>query len=279
MRSSTKRLLLGIFIGVACAAALLAAIALWLDPRHSTIAVSWGDAPHRAARAALALSRGARALLLRGAHALADRSLDRAAGGAVHAARAAVRGHRRRPGAPVWITRDDKVATVVLVDVSDSVSDAQLEAARQYVATSTGSRARTISCSWSRFAEKPLVVPRLGGAEGDGGGAGDFTIGRHPGAGAGTDIQAAMQLAYGLFPSGYLPRCRRLRRQPDRGDLRPRRIAPRSWACRSRGRPFAEDRVEEIRVVGLIIPDEIKVGAAVRGHRRDLVDARGRASP
>src|SRR5262245_6379046 len=31
---------------------------------------------------------------------------------------------------PSWITRDDRVATTVLVDVSDSVTDAQLAAAR-----------------------------------------------------------------------------------------------------------------------------------------------------
>ena len=34
---------------------------------------------------------------------------------------------------PSWITEQSKVATVVLVDVSDSVSDKQLDAARKYV--------------------------------------------------------------------------------------------------------------------------------------------------
>src|SRR5262249_56765755 len=34
---------------------------------------------------------------------------------------------------PSWITEDNKVATVVLVDVSDSVSDKQLAATKAYV--------------------------------------------------------------------------------------------------------------------------------------------------
>ncbi|HRC55615.1 MAG TPA: hypothetical protein PKU97_06815, partial [Kofleriaceae bacterium] len=34
---------------------------------------------------------------------------------------------------PSWITRADEVATVVLVDVSDSISERQLEATRRYV--------------------------------------------------------------------------------------------------------------------------------------------------
>jgi hypothetical protein len=34
---------------------------------------------------------------------------------------------------PTWITETKQVSTVVLVDVSDSVSDKQLDAARRYV--------------------------------------------------------------------------------------------------------------------------------------------------
>ena len=50
------------------------------------------------------------------------------------------------------------------------------------------------------FAEKPQVV-----RAGDGKTLAP-AIQRHAGAGAGTDTQAAMQLAYGLYPDGYLPR-------------------------------------------------------------------------
>lgn len=91
---------------------------------------------------------------------------------------------------PSWVTRESKVATVALVDVSASVSDKQLDAARAYVdelrAAAGGQWLEVVT-----FAEKPRVAPRERGG---------FAIGRHDGASAGSDVQAAMQLAYGLFP-------------------------------------------------------------------------------
>ena len=100
---------------------------------------------------------------------------------------------------PTWITEQKKVSTIVLVDVSDSVSEKQLDAARKYVASVAdardGGNLQVVS-----FAEKPQVV-RV-----DEGKSLADSIKRHPGAGAGTDTQAAMQLAYGLYPDGYLSR-------------------------------------------------------------------------
>ncbi|MBK9033353.1 MAG: hypothetical protein IPL61_19125 [Myxococcales bacterium] len=58
---------------------------------------------------------------------------------------------------PTWVTRDAKVATVVLVDVSESVSDAQLAAARSYVDDLEAAKGR----GWIKvitFAEKPMVA-------------------------------------------------------------------------------------------------------------------------
>ena len=98
-------------------------------------------------------------------------------------------------------TTSQRVCTVVLVDVSDSVSDTALDdertaAARIVSAKPPDDRVRVVT-----FAERPRVV-----ATGDDGqpfarGA----IERHgKGQGAGTDIAAALQLTYGLFPEGYL---------------------------------------------------------------------------
>jgi len=60
---------------------------------------------------------------------------------------------------PSWITEQSKVATIVLVDVSDSVSDKQLAAARGYVdqlaAASGEGNLQLIT-----FAEQPIAVPR-----------------------------------------------------------------------------------------------------------------------
>ena len=75
---------------------------------------------------------------------------------------------------------------------------AKLAASRQYIDEIVAAEGEG-NLQLITFAEKPTVV-----REGDG--PLSAAIARHPGAGAGTDIQAAMQLAYGLYPDGYLPR-------------------------------------------------------------------------
>ncbi len=156
---------------------------------------------------------------------------------------------------PTWITRDSKVATVVLVDVSDSVSEAQLAAARTYVAD----LAKAKGDGWLKvvtFAEKPKVAEVDGGTP---------VIARHAAGpakgGAGTDVQAAIQLAYGLYPPGYLPRMVVVTDgNQTRGDLVSEAYRAKDMGVKLSWRTFAEDQVREIRVVGLHLPDEVKVG-------------------
>ena len=157
---------------------------------------------------------------------------------------------------PSWVTRESKVATVVLVDVSDSVSDAQLAAARKYVGELDAAGGDDTWMSVITFAEKPQVAKKDEGA---------FVITRHvTGAargGAGTDIQAAMQLAYGLFPAGHLPRMVLVTDgNQTAGDLVSEAYRAKDMEVKVSWKTFAEDQVKEIRVVGLGLPDEIKVG-------------------
>ncbi len=153
---------------------------------------------------------------------------------------------------PAWTTTDDKVATVVLVDVSDSVSDKQLDAARGYVADLAKARGENDKLFLVSFAERPQVIR----------GADPQAIARHPGAGAGTDIQAAVQLAYGLFPTGYLPRMIVVSDgNQTRGDVFVESYRAHEFGVRLSWKSFPEDRVQEVRVVALHIPDEVKVGA------------------
>jgi Mg-chelatase subunit ChlD len=152
---------------------------------------------------------------------------------------------------PSWITRDSRIATVVLVDVSDSVSDRQLEAARGYVRELAGAKGEG-SLQVITVAEKPRVVRGQSPIDG---------IARHAGAGAGTDLQAAMQLGYGLYPDGYLPRMVVI----SDGNQTTGDIAVESYRAKELGvklswRTFDQDKVSEVRVVGLSLPDEVKVG-------------------
>jgi len=157
---------------------------------------------------------------------------------------------------PSWVTHDSKVATVVLVDVSDSVSERQLEAARAYVADLTRAGGDDSWLSVVTFAEKPQVARRQDGA---------WVIERHTAGAArgsaGTDVQAAMQLAYGLYPSGYLPRLVLVTDgNQTGGDLVSEAYRAKDMGVRVSWKTFAEDKVQEIRVAGLSLPDDIKVG-------------------
>jgi Ca-activated chloride channel family protein len=99
-------------------------------------------------------------------------------------------------------TTSQRVCTVVLVDVSASVSDAALEQERLEVAKLFSAKPRESRIRVVTFAERPRVVAS------DDDESGVFAkeiIARHgEGGDSGTNIAAAVQLAYGLFPEGYL---------------------------------------------------------------------------
>lgn len=155
---------------------------------------------------------------------------------------------------PAWTTSDDRVATVLLADVSESVSDKQLDAVRSYIARIDEQRGADDKLYVITFAERPRVAAR--------GDDGAFVIARHEGAGRGTDIQSAVQLAYGLYPTGYLPRMIVVSDgNQTSGDLLMEAYRAKDMGVRVSWQTFPEDRVKEIRVVGLHIPDEVKVGA------------------
>ncbi|MCL2450207.1 MAG: VWA domain-containing protein, partial [Polyangiaceae bacterium] len=96
-------------------------------------------------------------------------------------------------------TTTQKVCTVYVVDVSDSVPDATLDDARAEIQKAIASKPKDDLLRVVTFAERPRVVSTDGGVA--------AAVRRQgPGAGAGTDIASAMQLAYGLYPEGYLRR-------------------------------------------------------------------------
>ncbi|MBX3272042.1 MAG: VWA domain-containing protein [Sandaracinaceae bacterium] len=148
-----------------------------------------------------------------------------------------------------------RVATVLLVDVSESVPDAALARARREVAEIWGARGEN-DVRLVTFAADARVVP-LGGEAGVPG-----ALARHDGAdGAGTDLAAALQLAYGLFPPGHL---RRAVVWSDGGQTRGDLLAETSRAAELGVRLYAVPTTEaappEVAVTGLVLPDRIDVG-------------------
>ena len=155
---------------------------------------------------------------------------------------------------PSWITEQSKVSTIALIDVSDSVSDKQLEATRRYV-DQLADAAGDGNLQLITFAEKALVARPIDNAKLS------TAIRRHVGAGAGTDTQAAMQLAYGLYPEGYLPRMVIVSDGNQTvGDLAVEGYRAKELGVKVSWRTFDQDKTSEIRVVGLTAPDDIKVG-------------------
>jgi Ca-activated chloride channel homolog len=155
---------------------------------------------------------------------------------------------------PSWITEQSKVATIALIDVSDSVSDKQLAAARGYV-DQLAAAAGDGNLQLITFAEQPIAVRK---AEGQPLSAG---IARHPGGGAGTDTQAAMQLAYGMYPDGYIPRMVIVSDgNQTQGDVAVEAYRAKELGVRVSWRTFDQDKTSEIRVAGLTLPDDLKVG-------------------
>ncbi len=155
---------------------------------------------------------------------------------------------------PSWITEQSKVSTVVLVDVSDSVSEKQLDAAKKYVDELQEGAGDDGNFQLITFAEKPQVIRADDGKL-------SAAIKRHVGAGAGTDTQSAMQLAYGLYPDGYLPRMVIVSDGNQTvGDVATEAYRAKELGVKVSWRTFDQDKTSEIRVVGVLVPDDIKVG-------------------
>ncbi len=177
-----------------------------------------------------------------------------------------------------------RISTVFLVDVSDSVTDASLEAARTAVQEAWNARGDD-DVQLVTFARDPALVPLAGdevpritrhlarheGGDGAGGdGAGD---------GAGSNLQAALQLAYGLFPPGHLRRAVILSDGGQtEGDLLSEAARAARFGVKLYARPYREGVPREVAVRDLVIPERLQVGEPfpIRAHVFSTSDTRAR---
>jgi Mg-chelatase subunit ChlD len=153
---------------------------------------------------------------------------------------------------PTWTDTDNKVATIVLVDVSESVSEKQLTQSRDYARSVIAAKGSDDQVFLVSFAEHPYFI-RDGKPD---------SIVRHANAGAGTNIQAALQLGYGIYPEGYLPRMVVISDGNEtHGDLLSESYQAQEIGVHVSFKTFPAEQVHEIRVETMRLPDEIKVGA------------------
>ena len=175
-----------------------------------------------------------------------------------------------------------KICTVYLVDVSESVpeealADAQADVDRAWKERGEG-EVRVIT-----FANRPRVI---GATEPGDDKSEPPKIARHdpPGErvqGAGTNIQAAMQLAYGLYPSGFLKRAV-LYSDGDQtaGDALAESERASEFGLKLFVVPYKRPVPAEVAVRELRVPPKIKVGepfeirAIIFANRPERVTAR-----
>lgn len=161
---------------------------------------------------------------------------------------------------PVRVSDSARVSAVVLVDVSDSVAGESLAEARS-IANRIWEAGKDHDVKLITFASRPRSVPiaRQAGAL--------PAIERHDGekAGSATDIQAALQLAYGLFAPGHL---KRLLVVSDglqtRGDLLEEAARAKRFGLTIYYHPLLKARPSELAVTDLQFPETIEVGKPFR---------------
>jgi uncharacterized membrane protein len=168
-----------------------------------------------------------------------------------------------------------KVATVYLVDVSESVPDAALEDARAEIKKGLEAKPADAIVRVVTFAKRPRVVeladdakeaPKLERHDLPPSKDGASTKGR-TGLGAATDIATAMQLAYGLYPSGYLRRAVVFSDgvQTD-GDMLAEANRARDFGVKVFTVPYHRPVPGEVALRDLRLPEKVRVGEPFNLH-------------
>ncbi len=156
-----------------------------------------------------------------------------------------------------------RVSTVFLVDVSESVTDESLERARTIVRSAWTARGDN-DVQLVTFAQNAELVTLARDAD-------DVPeITRHErGQGAGSNLQAALQLAYGLFPPGHLKRAVLLSDGGQtEGDLLSEASRAREFGVTLHAHPYREGVPRELAITSLSVPERLRVGEPfpIRAH-------------
>jgi uncharacterized membrane protein len=170
-----------------------------------------------------------------------------------------------------------KICTVYLVDVSESVPDAALDDARAEIKKGLEAKPADALVRVITFAKRPRVVPIADDAKESPAlerhdldataGADPKNAGKRTGLGAATDLASAMQLAYGQYPSGYLRRAVILTDgvQTD-GDLLAEANRARDFGVKIFTIPYHRPVPGEVALRDLRVPEKVRVGEPFNLH-------------
>lgn len=147
-----------------------------------------------------------------------------------------------------------RVSVIFLVDVSDSVTQVDLDAAQTRIDAAFRARSDN-DVQVVTFAARPRSVSIDEGA-------GVGKLSRHPAnEGSATNIQAALQLSYGLFPAGHVRRVVVLSDGAEtHGDLVSEIARAKTFGVPVRLEPMTAGRPAEVAITSLTLPDVIDVG-------------------
>ncbi|RLB62525.1 MAG: hypothetical protein DRI90_08880, partial [Deltaproteobacteria bacterium] len=175
---------------------------------------------------------------------------------------------------PVRSANTDKITAVYLVDVSDSVPDEALSDAQDVIVEAYENKREGDLVRVVTFANRPRLLEPI---EQEDGAFGAPTIERHQwpegvakdeaerlsnqAPGAGSNLQAALQLAYGLYPPGYLRRAVLISDglQTD-GDILAEANRAADHGVKLHALAYDRPVPGEVALRGLRIPDRVKVG-------------------
>lgn len=171
-----------------------------------------------------------------------------------------------RPARPATT---NKICAVYLVDVSDSVSDEAIGDARKRVAEAFGAKREDDLIRVVTFAKRPRLLEALPDEPGK-----VPAIERHTSAegesghlGAGSNLQAALQLAYGLYPPGYLRRAVLISDGlQTTGNVLAEANRARDYGVQLHVMPYRRPVPGEVAVRELRMPDRVKVGETFEIH-------------
>ncbi len=165
----------------------------------------------------------------------------------------------------------EKVCTILLVDVSDSVTDESIADAQAYVERAWADKPKDGQLRVVTFARRPRLLtgpsgevelekpPSVARHTDDTGNTADL--------GAGSSLQSAMQLAYGLFAPGYLKRAILLSDgvQTD-GDFVAEASRARDLGVKLFVAPYRRPAPPEVAVRDLRMPERVRVGETFDIH-------------
>jgi Mg-chelatase subunit ChlD len=167
---------------------------------------------------------------------------------------------------PARTAETRKVCTVFLVDVSDSVSDEALEDARRTVKDMLATEPADDVAKVVTFAKRPRLLdlgparelPPPKALRHDVKPVSEGGVDRR---GAGTDLEAALQLAYGVFPPGYLKRAVLVTDGVETdGDVLAEADRARSFGVTIHVVPLRRPPPAEVAVRSLTLPPKVQIG-------------------